>query len=289
MAYVLGDEQWSSYRRLGFLRLGRVLDGDTHPDLEADPRVQELIRRPLFRDIAERHYGPHAGVSILPGMMTSEPAGPGRHRSWHQVGGDAWKLDRDPLVALWVSLDPAGRGSGGLQVIPGTHRFGLLDRDGGTLTPESARHYCPEEGITSLEVEAGEALLLHNWLVRRREDHPPGAPRRALFACYIDARTRSTLTGNRFPTVFESRQGPVGEWAFLERLRGELEHFRDTAREAERYALSLADYVTQLERARAASEDQVRSLEAELERARAAAAAPPRKGFARLPGVTNDR
>ena len=228
------------------------------------PMFLDVIRRPVIREICGRHYGNHASISIFRAMMMNKPAGKGTYLPWHQDAGDVWKLDRDPTVTIWIALDPANRSNGCVQVIPGSHRLGLLSKNGSTLSPEAAERHCPDEAITYLEVEAGEGLLMHNWLVHRSDINHTGSPRRALTACYMDGRTRSTLTGDYFPIVFGERPDADGDWPFLQYMRDENRSLRHTASEAERYARAL-------ETSRSETEQYARSLEAELTRIRSAA------------------
>ena len=246
--------------------------------LEADPLVLEVMRRPVFREICDRHYGKHARISIFRAMMMNKPAGKGTYLPWHQDGGDVWKLDRDPLVTIWIALDAARRMNGCVQVIPGSHRLGLLSKNGSTLSPEDAQRHCPEPAITYLEVEAGEALLLHNWLVHRSDVNQTSVPRRALTACYMDARTRSTLTSDHFPMVFDESQDAETEWPFLQCVKDENRHWRETATEAQRYARSLVAHAERLQ-------EHAKSLEAELARVRDAPS--PTAGRTWLPWTRN--
>ena len=232
--------------------------------LEGDPLFLSLLRRALFREICRHHYGAHASVSLFRAMVMSKPANQGTHLPWHQDGGDVWKLDRDPLVTIWVALDAATRKSGCLQVIPGSHRLGLLSKLGSTLSAEHVQRYCAQGDIAYLEVQAGEALLLHNWLIHRSEVNGTEAPRRAFTACYMDGRTLGTLTGKRFPVIFGQREDAGTALHFLRSVDEENRLLRAMAQEAERYAKSLE---TELERVRA--ERYTQSLEAELDRLRA--------------------
>jgi hypothetical protein len=236
--------------------------------LEGDPLFLSLLRSDVFREICRRHYGPHASASLFRAMVMNKPAGQGTHLPWHQDGGDVWKLDRDPLVTIWVALDRATREKGCLQVIPGTHRLGLLSRDGSTLSAENARRHCPEETIVHLEIEAGEALLLHNWVVHRSGVNETGSPRRAFTACYMDGRTLSTLTGDRFPIVFGEPEDGEEALPFVGGLRDEMRLLRATAEESVRYARSLLQEVQTLRAMREETERYAWSLEAELQRIR---------------------
>jgi polysaccharide pyruvyl transferase WcaK-like protein len=241
--------------------------------LEADPLVLDLIRRDLFREICGRHYGKHASISIFRAMLMNKPANQGTHLPWHQDAGDVWKLDRDPLVTIWIALDSATRANGCLEVIPGSHRLGLLSKNGSTISASHAERHCPDEAITYLEVEAGEALLLHNWLLHRSAVNCTDAPRRAFTTCFMDGRTMSTLTGDRFPIVFGEREDPDVVMPFLQRLKEENGRLHEMAAEAERYARSLLDDNHRREQMRADAEAYAKSLEAEVARLRDIAAA----------------
>lgn len=289
---LLSDEQWRLYEQQGYLRLGLILDASELAalqqridsimltkvqGLEGDPLFLSLLRRALFREICRHHYGAHASVSLFRAMVMSMPANQGTHVPWHQDGGDVWKLDRDPLVTIWVALDAATRKSGCLQVIPGSHRLGLLSKRGSTLSAEHVQRYCAQGDIAYLEVQAGEALLLHNWLIQRSEVNVTDAPRRAFTACYMDGRTLGTLTGKRFPVIFGQREDAGTALHFLRSVDDENRLLRAMAQEAERYAKSLE---TEFERVRA--ERYTQSLEAELDRLRAELG--PRRSIDRLVG-----
>lgn len=227
--------------------------------LQHDPLFARLLRQPLFAEICARHYGAHAPVSIFRAMVMNKPAGQGTYLPWHQDGGDVWKLDRDPLVTTWVALDPATRANGCVEVVPGTHRLGLLTTFGSTLTPEDAERHCPADAVLPLEVEPGHALLLHNWLIHRSGINPSPVPRRAFSACYMDGRTVGTLTGRHFPMVFGEEPA---EHRFVEHLRGERRVLSESLRQAQEFAASLQEENAQLRRMREEAERYALTLEA---------------------------
>jgi polysaccharide pyruvyl transferase WcaK-like protein len=205
--------------------------------LEADELYSRLVRHPLFLEICARVYGAHAPVSIFRAMVMNKPAGQGTILPWHQDGGAVWALDRDPLVTIWVALDPATRANGCVEIVPGTHRLGLLSTFGSTITEEDAARCCPPESVQPLEVESGHAVLLHNWLIHRSGVNPSPLPRRAFTACYMDGRTQSILTGNHFPLIAGSL--PAEPYPYVRQLRDDCAALREMRGEAERYAKSL--------------------------------------------------
>ncbi len=234
--------------------------------LESDPIILELITREIFREICARHYGRHASVSIFRVMMMNQAAGQGTYLPWHQDAGDAWKLDRDPLVTTWIALDPATRANGCVQVIPGSHRLGLLSKRGSTLSEADIERYCPGNKIEHLELDAGEGLLLHNWLLHCSDINHTNSPRRALSACYMDGRTLNTVTGERFPIIFGESEGPDIALPFFRSLLDNAQRYEFMYRDAERYALSLLEDNRARESMRAEAERYAKSLEEALHR-----------------------
>ncbi|MEO8074796.1 MAG: hypothetical protein ABI818_00620 [Acidobacteriota bacterium] len=85
---------------------------------------------------------------------------------------------------------------------------------------------------------------------------------------YMDGRTRNTLTGDRFPIVIGE---PGAAWPFLQSVREENRSLRESAAEAERYAMSLAEHAGRLEQMRSETEQYAKALEVELSGVRAAA------------------
>jgi ectoine hydroxylase-related dioxygenase (phytanoyl-CoA dioxygenase family) len=134
-------------------------------------------------------------------MFMNKPAHRGTWLPWHQ---DRWTyLDRDPLVTLWTALDPATIANGCVQIIPGSHKLGLVNPShaSGFLTEEQARRHAPNEKVVFLELKAGEGALLHNWLLHSSDVNMTDIPRRAFSVCYMDARTQTT-TGEKYSTIF---------------------------------------------------------------------------------------
>lgn len=222
--------------------------------LETDDLFSRLVRHPLCLEVCARQYGAHAPVSIFRAMVMNKPAGQGTVLPWHQDGGGVWALDRDPLVTIWIALDPATRANGCMEVVPGTHRLGLLTSYGSTITEEDAARHCPPERVHPLEVEPGHAVLLHNWLIHRSGVNPSPVPRRAFTVCYMDGRTQSILTGRHFPLVAGSL--PAEPYPYVRQLRDDAAALREAQRQAEAYARSLEEARDQLEA-------HVKALEAE--------------------------
>lgn len=184
---------------------GATLEYRKIQDLEKDPLFLAYMEKPIYREICAEIYGAHTGIAAYRAMFMNKPAGKGTILPWHQDGGEGWGLDRDPLATMWTALDPATIANGCVQVIPGSHRLGLLSKQGHTISKQHEARYCQEKDIVYLELKAGEGVLLHNWLLHRSDVNRSSVARRAFSVCYMDARTKAS-NGEIFPVLFGEKK-----------------------------------------------------------------------------------
>ena len=174
-------------------------------DLELDPLFLEYMSRPEFQAICRRVYGAETPIAAFRAMFMNKPANKGTRLPWHQ---DRWSsLDRDPLITVWTALDPATEANGCVQVIPGSHKFGLLNpaHPSGFVSEEQAEKILQENAPQSLILEPGEAVLLHNWLLHASDVNRSGVSRRAFSVCYMDGRTQ-TKNGEKYTQIFNGKE-----------------------------------------------------------------------------------
>jgi phytanoyl-CoA hydroxylase len=202
--YMQLDSETGAYESLDFSSnrwKGPTLKYRKIQDLEADPLFMDLIEKPLFREICDHVYGQGSGISCFRAMFMNKPAMSGTLLPWHQ---DAWAdLDRQPIITLWTALDPATIANGCVEVVPGTHKLGRVNPDHGSgfLNADQIAAYCKSEDSVFIELEAGESVLLHNWLMHRSDVNRTEIPRRAFSVCYMDAGTISA-SGAEFTKLF---------------------------------------------------------------------------------------
>ena len=167
---------------------GATLNYRKIQDLELVPTFRTYLEDSPFRDICRHVYG-DISIACFRAMAMIKPAGAGTKLPWHQ---DRWRsLDRDPLVTIWTSLDDANAESGGLEVIPGSHRRGVLNPSHpSAFLDDRQQAQCDQDiGRAALDIPGGEVWLLHNWLLHRSGVNETDKPRRAFSVCYMDART----------------------------------------------------------------------------------------------------
>jgi phytanoyl-CoA hydroxylase len=168
-------------------------------DLEQDPLFLTYMQHPLLRQITRRYIG--ADVAVFRSMFMNKPAELGTVLKWHQDIGSGWGIDTNPITTVWTALDAATVASGCMQIVPGSNKLGILNENHFTSAQDQAK-YARDEDVIELEAEAGEAVLLHNFLLHRSGINTTSAPRRAFSATYMDASTRSVRTGDAFPILF---------------------------------------------------------------------------------------
>lgn len=158
-------------------------------NLEHDATFMHYLRRPLFLHICRRVYGSGVPVSSFRTMFFNKPAGKGTELPWHQ---DRWKyLDVDPLVTVYTALDAATPQSGCVQIVPGSHKWGVINpsHPSGFLTAEQVSELELDQKAVPLELEPGNVAVLHNWTLHKSGVNPTGAPRRALSVNYMVGNT----------------------------------------------------------------------------------------------------
>lgn len=159
--------------------------------LEFDPVFLRYMQHPAFKKACARMHGRETAIACHRAMFMNKPARRGTYLVWHQ---DAWAttFDRPPLLTAWTALDRATKENGCVQIIPGSHKRGIVNPDHGAgfLTDDLAALHCPDHDVVYLEVEAGEVALLHNFTLHRSGVNRTDAPRRAFSINYMDAATK---------------------------------------------------------------------------------------------------
>ncbi len=168
-------------------------------DLEQDPLFLAYMQHPLFREITRRYIGTE--VAVFRSMFMNKPAHWQQTLPWQQDVGQGWGIDRNPIIAIWLGLDEATMANGCMQIVPGSHRHGVIN-ERHFLSEKEEAEYARAEDVVDLETEAGEVILLHNLLLHRSGRNPTSQPRRAFSVTYMDAETRTLDTGQTFPVVF---------------------------------------------------------------------------------------
>jgi ectoine hydroxylase-related dioxygenase (phytanoyl-CoA dioxygenase family) len=156
--------------------------------LDRDPDFLAYFKHPGVLDIMRELIGPelrlHRAFALL------KPACFGSPLDWHQDAGPYFPAWLGKFYTVWTALDDASAANGALQVLPGTHRLGLLTGDRAAAVQRALEAARTEgRGPVVLEARAGEAFLLHNLLLHSSGPNPTPHSRRAITTIYVDANS----------------------------------------------------------------------------------------------------
>lgn len=205
--------QWIRTRlaEQGADRRYRETDSNLHWKNEA---VRMLISEDSLLDVATSLVG--ADVDVRFCFTLTKTAQHGEPILWHQD----WGLSPDtghPLITCWIAVTDADPGNGCLEVLPGSHRRGLLPHEVSEVHP-------PDKGIPGLDtagavpvsMQAGEVLVIHPLLIHGSGKHRSGRERIAVLVGYQAPKPAYDefwgRAGARFTREGKLSWGPL-EWS----------------------------------------------------------------------------
>lgn len=184
-------------------------------DLEYDEVFLAKLQSGWIREICARFLGPM--TSVMRVTMMDKPALGGTPLPWHQDISLDWPTPVQPELAIWFSLDPANAASGSLEVIPGSHRHGVIGR-GHLLPAELEAQYAPARQIVTVDTQPGDVLFFHAGLLHRSGVNVSNAPRRAINAILMPGIAMHTGRQKPYPVlhgVGELRPADVAQLAAI--------------------------------------------------------------------------
>ncbi|MDC0707726.1 phytanoyl-CoA dioxygenase family protein [Stigmatella sp. ncwal1] len=184
---------------LGLGWQGPSLDYRKLEKLELDPRFRAWLENPLFERIVRARIA--GDIVLYRSILFHKGQAGGSNLPWHQDGGKLWGITQEPELQIWTALDDAPEDGGCLEVVPGSHRGGLVTPLGGVIPPDQVAAREAEAHRMPLPVRAGEVLLVHNHLWHRSGRGRAGQRRRAFSVCYMSASTRC-VRKKKAPRVF---------------------------------------------------------------------------------------
>lgn len=123
-------------------------------------------------------------------LMQKEPKVGGAWE-WHQDYGYWYKnqfMFPNQLISVMVTLTPANKENGCLQLIKGSHKMGRVNH-GFAGEQMGAESVMVENALKTMElvyceIEAGDALIFHSNLLHRSEANLSDHPRWSIISCY---------------------------------------------------------------------------------------------------------
>lgn len=177
-------QDWSSVHSVALAnRLredGRVVDEITEA-VQVTGWLQHLAKRPRVQDAVRALLGgyqvaPKAELHLrVPGRIDNAGA-------WHQR--HALQGGSRRTVTAWFALQDMGWRDGGLMVMPGSHRLGVVRHDIVSHSGQPAPRAIEDREIRMLQLRAGDVVLLNSLLLRALAPNHCPAPRFAAEATY---------------------------------------------------------------------------------------------------------
>lgn len=158
----------------------------------SDPRLTETIAALIGQP-----------PRLIQTMLYYKPPG-SRGQSFHQ---DNLYLRTEPICAAWVALDPADAQNGAMQMVPGTHRMGLLppepaDTD---LSFTDSQSQLPQDRTrVVIDMGPGDALFFGGYTAHGSMPNTTSDRFRRAFICHYEGIDAKRIVGPSLPTVEHS-------------------------------------------------------------------------------------
>ena len=141
-------------------------------------------------DVVESLIGPD--IKLFASQCFMKPPG-GVEKPWHQDSA-YFCIQPMSLVTCWTALDDVTSENGGMWVIPGSHKGGLVEHEGWRVGDrEDKQVRLRDEGAQqAVEMPAGSCSFHHSLLLHRSGPNRTQEPRRGLAVHYMSASSRWT-------------------------------------------------------------------------------------------------
>ena len=209
------DDWRERFARDGFLSPVRILDESealahrrrmeraerSFGDLHYQGKVYTILRSPMelathprVLDVVNALIGPN--VLLWNGTYIVKEPHSSAHVSWHQDLA-YWGLAGEDQVSVWVALSAANESSGGMRMVPGSHRFG---RRSHSLTPDDSNvlyqgqtvEDVEESNAVFCELLPGEASFHHGWTLHASLPNESSDRRIGFNVQYVATHMRQT-------------------------------------------------------------------------------------------------
>ena len=168
-------------------------------DLEYDEIFLRSLQSSWIRTICNYFIG--ETTSLMRVTMMNKPPYSGTELPWHQDVSKNWPTLIQPKMAIWFSLDSLSTKNGSLQVIPCSHKNGVI-KDGHMLDKDDAKKYAPSEKILTININVRDVLFFNSKLLHRSGTNKTEFNRRAINAIYLPGKVMHTKSKLYYPVIF---------------------------------------------------------------------------------------
>lgn len=179
------------------------------------PGFHDLLWSPAFLMAAYQLLG--APIRLFHDQLFAKPQRHGGVVAWHQ-DYSYWTWTR-PIAHLtaWIALDDVDESNGCLHYVPGSHRWGLLEKTGLTGQMDSVRDVLAPEQIeafderVAVQMPRGMASFHHPLTMHGSYGNHSDRPRRATVINVMADGVLSSASDEAFPGTTRYPRVPAGE------------------------------------------------------------------------------
>ena len=154
-----------------------------------DEVFQAHVKNSKVLDVIESLLGPD--LKLYQDQILMKPPRVGSRLSYHQDAPLGFHIDPPDMVTCWAALDDSTEENGCLRVLPGTHRFGVIDRaEWNAYEQRALDGRLPEERL--LVMKAGSCSFHHGLILHSSQPNLSDRRRRGYATHYVSARCRYT-------------------------------------------------------------------------------------------------
>jgi ectoine hydroxylase-related dioxygenase (phytanoyl-CoA dioxygenase family) len=190
------------------------------------PGFHDVLWNPAFVMAACQLLG-NKSVRFWHDQLFCKPARHGGVVAWHQDYSYWTRSVPMQHLTTWVGIDDSSQENGCLQYIPGSHKWGLLDKPVLTGEMEGLKAFLNDEQLEELkhpvpvEMKKGYGSFHHPLLVHGSFGNSSERPRRAFVINVFADGTHSNFDGGILAGVPEVKQGQKLEGQFFPLLTDE--------------------------------------------------------------------
>lgn len=182
--------------------LALLQPGETAKDIrewhETSHFLYDIVMNPRIHDLVEGILGPNFFIwgssFFIKEPFSASTVG------WHQ---DAyyWPMEPHHTVTVWLAFDDVDAENGGMKLIPGTHRHGIIkhrrsEQTTSILTLELESGSFSEETSVQFELKAGEISMHDDRAVHGSPANPSARRRAGLTIRYSGTNVKNDLSVN---------------------------------------------------------------------------------------------
>ena len=159
-----------------------------------DEVFQAHARNPKILDIIESLIGPD--IKLYQDQLFMKPPKIGSRQPYHQDMPLGFYIDPPDMVTCWAALDDSTIDNGCLWMLPGTHKFGIIEKSNWEEYEQmSFSGRLPEE--RPVVMEAGSCSFHHGLILHSSRPNLTDRRRRGYATHYVSARCRYTGSPER--------------------------------------------------------------------------------------------